>query len=69
MPTYKRIQQEVRIAAGFTPETGWIAHVLSDRGKTTRQAYTRESDSARKKPCPPRKRAAIEAAIDKLLES
>jgi hypothetical protein len=68
MPTYKRIQQEVRVTAGFNPETSWIAHALSERGMTTRKAYTRQGNDGRKKPCPPSKRAAIETAIEKLLQ-
>jgi hypothetical protein len=64
--TYKEIQDEVKSTSGFTAQTCWIAHELADRGLTKRTAANRLNDVLRLKPCPPEKRAAIEAAIDKL---
>lgn len=65
MATYKEIQKAVKTAAHFTPKTCWIAHVLSDHGLTKRQSPNRINASERKYPCPPDKRASIEAVLRK----
>ena len=64
MATYKDIQLAVKQVAGFTPKNCWIAHVLSDHGKTSRKAYNRISSSKRSCPCPEGKyREAIEKTL------
>jgi hypothetical protein len=63
MPTYREIQAYVRYHSGFMPQTTWIAHVLSDHRLTQNRAPNRLDPTARVKPCPPQKRAAIERAL------
>lgn len=63
MATYKDVQEYARANFGFVPQTCWLAHVLSDYGLTTRVAGNRIDATARQKPCPPAKRAAVEAAL------
>ena len=63
MATYKEIQQAVKELAGFTVKICWIAHVLSDYGKTRRIAPNRIDPSKRKHPCPQSKRPAIEGLL------
>jgi hypothetical protein len=63
LATYREIQDYIRAAHGFVPQTCWIAHVLADHGRTTRPAPNRLTPDARAKPCPPVKRPAIEAAL------
>jgi hypothetical protein len=63
MRKYEAVQAEVKRTAGFTPETCWIAHVLSDHGLTTRKAPHRIDPTKRVKPCPPDRRPAIIAAL------
>lgn len=65
MATYLEIQNEVKSSSGFVPKTCWIAHVLSDNGKTQRLAPNRKSASERVSPCPVEKRKPIEAALRK----
>ena len=62
MATYRQIQEHVRSIAGWLPKTGWIAHVKSDFGLTTRDAPNR-SGPERQVPCPPEKRPEIIAAL------
>jgi hypothetical protein len=69
MSIYNEIRREVRLSAGSISEGSWIAHVLSDRGLTRKRAPNRRDVNSRAKPCPPSKRAAIEAAVDKLFPS
>lgn len=67
MTLYRRIKKEVLETAGFKAESQWIAHVLADRGLTTRLAHNRADPTARSRPCPEPKRLAIELAINKIL--
>ena len=66
MGFYMQIQKLTETNAGFKPKTCWIAHLLADHGLTTRQAANRIDPKTRANPCPPSKRAAIEAAIREL---
>lgn len=66
MPTYKEIQREVKRIAGFMPKTCWIAHVKALNGLPMREAPNRQDPNSRVVPCPPEKRAPIEAALRKL---
>ena len=66
MPTYKDIQQAVKISSNFVPKTCWIAHVLSDHGVIKREAPNRIDPNNREHPCPPDKRIAIEDALRRL---
>lgn len=63
MATYRQIQDRVKAKAGYVPKTCWIAHVKAQHGLTTRQAPNRFSPSSREHPCPPDKKASIEAAM------
>ena len=63
MATYREITDHVRLKNGFVPKTCWIAHVLSDHGKTHRTAPNRQSLEQRTNACPSPKRPAIEAAL------
>lgn len=63
MATYREIINYVRCAYGFVPKTCWIAHALSDNGKTHRTAPNRQSLEKRTNPCPPHRRDAINAAL------
>lgn len=66
MLTYREIAREVKIGAGFTPKTCWIAHVLELLGAKLRPASNRINPEERKHPCPPEKMSAIIAALYKL---
>jgi hypothetical protein len=48
------------------PKSCWIAHVLADHGFTTRISPNRHDPASRVHPCPPKKREAIETALQKL---
>jgi hypothetical protein len=61
--TYRQVQTRVKEHSGFVPKTCWIAHVLSDHGRTARLAPNRIDTSVRAYPCPPEKRGAIEVAL------
>jgi hypothetical protein len=63
MATYAEVQGWVKENEGFVPKTCWIAHVLSDYGRTTRHSPNRIDPLVRVHPCPTSKRAAIEAAL------
>ena len=63
MATYKEIQTQVRERNGFVPKSCWIAHVLSDHGRTGKPSPNRISPTDRKHPCPANKRPAIEEAL------
>jgi hypothetical protein len=60
--TYIDIQAHVRAHHGFTPRTGWIAHVKEANGLTLRPTHNRGA-SARVVPCPPERWSAIEEAL------
>lgn len=66
MATYREAQERVRKHEGFVPQTCWIAHVLSDHGRTSGAAPNRQDPWARAKPCPPHRRAAIERSLRSL---
>ncbi len=66
MATYKDVQREVKLSAGFVPKTCWIAHVLQLLGIRLRQAANRIRPEERKHPCPPENRPAMVAALYKL---
>ena len=63
MATYKQIQSYVARVKGYTPKTGWIAHVLEDHGLTRGKAHNRMGPDERKYPCPNVRRRAIEDAL------
>ena len=63
MATYKQIQGYVNEQNGSDVETCHIAHVLADHGLTNRRAPNRIDPLTRVKPCPPKKRRAIEEAL------
>ena len=63
MATYPEIQNRMRATHGFTPKTCWIAHVKAGHGLISSQAPNRIDPDRREHPCPPEKRAAIEAAL------
>jgi hypothetical protein len=65
MATYRQIQELVKEAAGFVPQTCWIADLKNQHGLTMRAAPNRKGE-IRVHPCPKDKRAAIEAAMKKL---
>jgi hypothetical protein len=58
-PTYGQIQAYCRRTYGFTPQTCWIADVLSELGLTRRQAPNRKDPLALRKPCPAHRRFEI----------
>jgi hypothetical protein len=60
--TYIDIQAHVRAHHGFTPRTGWIAHVKELNGLSLRPTHNR-GPSARVVACPPERRAAIQEAL------
>ncbi len=66
MASYKDVQREVKLRAGFVPKTCWIAHVLKLLGTKFRQAPNRIRRPERRHPCPPEKRLAIVAALGQL---
>jgi len=61
--TYKSIQRATRGRYGFVAKSCWIAHVLSDNGKTTRVAHNRQNPNCRVHPCPPDKRVRLERVL------
>ena len=63
MATYREVQDRVKSTHGFTPKTCWIADVKAAHGLTRSQAPNRINPNSREQPCPPEKRAAIEAAL------
>jgi hypothetical protein len=63
MATYPAIQDRVKSTHGFTAKTCWIAHVKSGHGLIGADAPNRIDPKTRMHPCPPARRAAIEAAL------
>lgn len=63
MTTYAKISSHVKAAHHFTPKTCWIAHVKFDHGLTRGVSPNSLSLNARKHPCPPNRRTAIEGAL------
>lgn len=61
---YKRIQEELRPSMGYV-KTCWIADVKERLGFPMRKAWNRRGE-VRIEPCPPDKRAAIIAAMERL---
>jgi hypothetical protein len=62
--TYRDIRAYVRDHHGFSPRTGWIAHVKQLNGLSLR--YTHNRQSTRADICPPGRRGAIEHALRNL---
>ena len=60
--TYGEIRAYVYARHGFSPRTGWIAHVKELCGLTLRPAHNRPG-TARVDTCPPERRAAVEDAL------
>jgi len=60
--TYDQIETWVWERYGFVPQRCWIAHVRELNGLPTLAAANR-AGAERTKPCPPGKRAPIEAAF------
>jgi hypothetical protein len=60
--TYLRIRAYIYSRHGFSPRTGWIAHVKELNGLTLRHTHNRRGPM-RADPCPPERRAIIEAAL------
>lgn len=63
MASYREIQDRVKATHGFAAKTCWIAHVKAGHGLTGSQAPNRIDPATRQQPCPPKRRAAIEAAL------
>ncbi|MEJ5976614.1 hypothetical protein WG901_08210 [Novosphingobium sp. PS1R-30] len=63
MATYRDIQARVKATHGFVPKTCWIADIKARHGLTRSQAPNRYHPLRREHPCPPAKRAAVEAAL------
>ncbi|RVD55415.1 hypothetical protein EN828_25305 [Mesorhizobium sp. M2D.F.Ca.ET.185.01.1.1] len=66
MPTYKEIQDYVRVTRSFVPKTCWIANILAEHGLTKRVAANRTNPDSRMHPCPAAKREALTAAMQEL---
>jgi len=60
--TYGKIRAWRYARHGFSPRTGWIAHVKELSGLRLRPTHNRR-DPRRVDPCPPERRAAIEEAL------
>src|SRR5215467_11950665 len=60
--TYRDIRAWVYSHHGFSPRTGWIAHVKELSGLKVRATHNRRG-SRRVDPCPPERRSAIEEAL------
>jgi hypothetical protein len=63
MATYSDITQWIKRRHGYTAQTCWIADVKSAHGLTRGSAPNRINSTAKAKPCPASKRAAIEDAL------
>ena len=59
--TYREIRAYIFAHHGFSPRTGWIAHVKELNGLTLRPTHNRHA-ATRADPCPPERRTAIEEA-------
>ena len=66
--TYRAIRAYIYARHGFSPRTGWIAHVKELSGLTLRPTHNRR-DPTRADPCPPRRRADVEEALPHLLRN
>ena len=62
MPTYRRIQEYVRLKYGYTVKTCWIADVKEREGLSPRRAPNRRTGK-RANPCPPDKLEPIREAL------
>ena len=60
--TYREIRAYVYAHHGFSPRTGWIAHVKELNGLTLRPTHNRHG-ADRVDRCPPERRTAIEEAL------
>ena len=63
MATYPQVQSRVRDWFSFVPKTCWIAHILSDNGKTSRIVLYRKTVGKRQYRCPPERRKPIEMIL------
>lgn len=63
MSVYKLIKDEFHRTTGMVAQNCWISHVLADMKLTTRIAHNRANPLERKKPCPPKWRQELEAAV------
>ena len=62
-PTYKLIQEYVRLKYGFIPKTCWIAHVKELCGILIKKSHNRKLTDKREQLCPPEKIDAIKDAF------
>jgi hypothetical protein len=60
--TYRDVRAYVYAHHGFSPRSGWIAHVKELNRLTLRPTHNRHG-AARVDPCPPERRGAIEDAL------
>ncbi|GFE96722.1 hypothetical protein DmGdi_17950 [Gluconobacter sp. Gdi] len=63
MATYQEIIKWVKENHGFTAQSCWIAHILSEHGLITKVAPNRRDLSKRTKPCPAHRREKLEEAM------
>ncbi len=64
MLTYKEARELFKKRVGTTAKSSWIANVLSDHGKTSGKAQSRQGDY--KYPCPPDARPKLEKLLKEL---
>ena len=62
--SYKEAQELFKKRHGKVAKSSWIAHVLSDHGKTSGPAHSRKGDY--KYPCPPSERTKVEKILKEL---
>lgn len=63
MPTYKQIQEHVRMTRQYVPKTCWIADIKARHNLTTRQSPNRMYPDLRMHPCPPERWQDLEEAM------
>ncbi len=66
MPTYRQIQEDIRVRDGKLVKTCWIAHVKELNGLSPRPALNRKSNAIRANPCPDKVRDVIEVSMRRL---
>lgn len=64
MLTYKEAQGLFKERIGTTAKSSWIANVLSDHGKTSGKAHSRQGDY--KYPCPKMHKKNLEKILKEL---
>ena len=62
--SYKEAQELFKKRHGKVAKSSWIAHVLSDHGKTSGPAHSRKGDY--KYPCPTSERTKVEKILKEL---